>query len=187
MVGLIPRASAAVGARWSQGLTVALLGENTDEIGGSEYLATIHGKVAGAPPRLDLAKEAAVGKTCRALVAAGLVQSAHDCSEGGLAVTLAECCFGDPLVGASIELPAGIRADWLLFGEAPSRIVISYAPSSEGLVRTIAKQHGAHLAQLGSTGGRALRISVAGKLVVDRPVAELAAAHRGGLTRALGI
>ncbi len=192
MVGLIARASSAVGARWKPELAIALLGENTDEIGGSEYLATIHGKVAGAPPKLDLAREAAVGKACRALVAEGLVASAHDCSEGGLAVTLAECCFGEPGVGATVRLEGGsrangIRADKLLFGEAPSRIVIAYAVGREDEVRALAQAHGAPFTRLGITGGRSLKITIGDETVIDRPIAELAAAHREGLVRALGI
>jgi phosphoribosylformylglycinamidine synthase len=184
MVGLIARASAAVGARWSAERAIALLGENTDELGGSEYLATIHGRTAGSPPRLDLAREAAVGKACRALVGAGLIDAAHDCSEGGLAVTLAECCFGDPLVGARVELAAGARADALLFGEAPSRIVIAYRPERQEEVRAMAAQHGAPLSVIGSTGGDRLTITVGGQAAVDCPVRELAMAHRTGLVQA---
>jgi phosphoribosylformylglycinamidine synthase II len=186
MVGLIQRASSAVGAQWRTGLSVGLLGSNTDELGGSEYLATLHGKTAGKVPALDLDREAAVGKTCRTLVAAGAVVSAHDCSDGGLAVTLAECCFGDPLVGATIALPAGIRPDALLFGEAPSRIVIAFDESRAGEIAAAAKQHGAPFTILGTTGGDRLKITIGDDPTIDRPLPELADAHRHGLARALG-
>jgi phosphoribosylformylglycinamidine synthase subunit PurL len=187
MVGLIAEARRAVGPSFRQaGRTVAMLGRNTDEIGGSEYLATLHGRVAGRPPTLDLTLEAAVGQACRRLVEHGLVDSAHDCSEGGLAVALAECCFGDPQVGAAIDLAAaGVRADLLLFGEAPSRIVISFAPSDEAAVR--AQLQDAPLTILGQTGGKDLSIRVDEALVVDVPVAALRDAHQGGLAQAIGI
>ncbi len=187
MVGLLPRAAAAVGARWAGGAKIALLGVNTDEIGGSEYLATIHGLTAGAPPRLDLEREAAVGRACRALVGAGLLAAAHDCSEGGLAVALAECCFGDPIVGAEVALPAGIRADLLLFGEAPSRIVIAYAPEQEAEVKQIALAHGAPFSSIGKTGGDVLSIRLGDDVAIARKVRELRDAYRGGLKAALRI
>jgi phosphoribosylformylglycinamidine synthase len=186
MVGLLPRASMAVGARFSGGSVIALLGNNTDELGASEYLATLHGLTAGRPPQLDLAREAAVGKSCRALVAAGLLRSAHDCGDGGLAVTLAECCFGEPLVGASIELPLfGLRPDALLFGEAPSRIVVSFAAADEAAVRKLVTD--VPFAILGHAGGDALTIRADGKVLIARPVRELALAHRGGLESALAL
>jgi phosphoribosylformylglycinamidine synthase len=89
MVGLLGRARDSVGQAFGDGQAVALLGVNTGELGGSEYLKVVHGRVAGAPPRLEVAREAAVGRACRALVGAGLLAAAHDCSDGGLAVALA--------------------------------------------------------------------------------------------------
>jgi phosphoribosylformylglycinamidine synthase len=186
MVGLLPRASMAVGARFTAGSVIALLGDNTDELGASEYLATIHGLTAGRPPKLDLAREAAVGKACRALVAAGLLRSAHDCGDGGLAVTLAECCFGDPLVGAIIDLPrGGLRSDALLFGEAPSRIVVSFAAGDEAAVRKLVA--GVPFTVLGRAGGDTLRLRACEEVLLARPVKALALAHRGGLRHALGL
>jgi phosphoribosylformylglycinamidine synthase subunit PurL len=178
MVGLIPHANDAVGIAFADESTVALLGVNTDELGGSEYLAVIHGQVAGAPPRLDPARERAVGTACRELVAAHLVRSAHDCSEGGLAVALAECCVAGS-VGASLSLDDQIRPDALWFGEAPSRIVISYDPAREAEVRAIAERCGAPLTPLGSTGGDSLTLGG----VVEVPVTTLADAHRLGFRK----
>ena len=106
-----------------------LLGEPTDELGGSEYLHVIHGVVAGAPPRCDLRAEKSLIDALLSAIAGGAVRSAHDCSDGGLYVALAECCIGDKRtpVGADVDLSAygdvSLRA--LLFGEAQGRIVLS--------------------------------------------------------------
>ena len=186
MVGVIAEARRSVGAWFPAHVAIGLLGDNTDELGGSEYLAFVHGQVAGPVPKLDLAKEAKVGKACRALVAARLVVAAHDCAEGGLAVAIAETCFGDPLVGARITLDSSIRADCLLFGEAPSRILVAYDESIEADVARIAAEQGAPFQRIGRTGGCSLVIEVGGKKRIDSIVSVLAAAHRGGLVQALG-
>jgi phosphoribosylformylglycinamidine synthase len=113
----------------SAGDAIVLLGEPRDEIGGSEYLARIHGVVAGLPPRVDLAAERALVDSLLGAIEAGLVASAHDCSDGGLAVALAECCMMDPdaRLGADVDLSAWsalpLRA--LLFGETQGRVVVS--------------------------------------------------------------
>ena len=186
MVGLIADAADAVGPAFQPDCAIALLGVNTDEVGGSEYLDVIHGKQAGTPPKLDLEREAAVGRACRALVSAHLVRSAHDCSEGGLAVALAECCIqparpGAPLVGATVKLDDALRPDLLVFGEAPSRIVISFPPEREAEVRAMAAQHGAPMAVIGATGGRRLTIYQQSARARRRSaVDELATAWRGG-------
>jgi phosphoribosylformylglycinamidine synthase II len=181
MVGLIPCAADAVGAGFDDGCTIALLGVNTDEIGGSEYLDRVHGRQAGRPPRLDVAREKAVGGACRALVAAHLLVSAHDCSEGGLAVALAESCIlaARPL-GATVKLDDALRPDLLLFGEAPSRIVVSFRPEREAEVRAIAAQHGAPIAIIGATGGRQLQLFQKSTRLVDAPVDQLLTAWRQG-------
>jgi phosphoribosylformylglycinamidine synthase len=181
MVGLIPVAGDAVGAGFDDGCTIALLGVNTDEIGGSEYLDRVHGRQAGLPPKLDLEREKAVGGACRELVRAHLIVSAHDCSEGGLAVTLAESCIlaARPL-GATVKLDDALRADLLLFGEAPGRIVISFKPEREAEVRALAAKHGAPIAIIGATGGRQLQIYQQSKRLVDLPVDELTSAWRNG-------
>jgi len=186
MVGLIGRAADAVGQAFpldekDEGVAIALLGVNTDEIGGSEYLARVHGRVAGRPPQLHAAREAAVGKACRALVAARLLRSAHDCSEGGLAVALAESCItGAHPVGANVRLEDDLRPDLLLFGEAPSRIVISYPAAREAEVKALVAVAGAPFARLGLVGGS--RLVIAGKAgsLVDVPVAELRRAWQTG-------
>jgi phosphoribosylformylglycinamidine synthase len=185
MVGLIADASRAVAAHFVEvagdGDAIGLLGVNTDEIGGSEYLAWEHGRVAGRPPRLDLAREAAVGRACRAMVAAGWLRSAHDCAEGGLAIAIAESCISGPrAVGATVELQDRIRPDWLLFGEAPSRIVISFAVEHEAEVRQIAAAHDAPFAVIGRTQGSDSLVIQAGGARLETSTSSLKLAWQGG-------
>jgi phosphoribosylformylglycinamidine synthase len=182
MVGLMPNAAQAIGPGFSEGRAIALLGVNTDEIGGSEYLDLIHGMQAGVPPMLDDARERAVGTACRELVRAGLVSSAHDCSEGGLAVALAECCIqGARPIGATVKIPSSLRADLLLFGEAPSRIVVSFEPERETEVRAVAERAGAPFEVLGATGGHRLTLFGSdNSRLVDVAVEDLNGAWRGG-------
>ena len=145
MVGLLQDASKAVGSAFrSAGDAIVLLGTPTDELGASEYLAWIHGVVAGAPPSCDLGGERALIDTLCALADARLLRSAHDCSEGGLAVALAESAIGDrehPF-GVAVDLAAWhtlpLRA--LLFGEAQGRAVVSTANAEA--VLDVAKAHG---------------------------------------------
>ena len=144
--------------------TVVLLGTNTDEIGGSEYLQRIHGVVAGAPPRCDLAGEKALIDALLESIREGAVRSAHDCADGGLAVALAECVMMDRArqVGADIDLSAWsslpLRA--LLFGEAQGRVIVS--TPDPGAVRATAARHGVPCAVIGrvraSTGMLDIRV-----------------------------
>jgi hypothetical protein len=94
--------------------------------------------------------------------------------------------MGDPLVGLEVTLTNEGRIDALLFGEAPSRIVVAYDESNEAEIARIAKDHGAPFSRIGITGGAVFQIEVGGRRVVDRPIAQLAAAHRDGLAQALG-
>lgn len=111
------------------GDTIVLLGDCTDEIGGSEYLATIHGVTGGAPPACDLARERAVISTLLEGIRVGAIGSAHDCSDGGLAIALAECVIANPdgMVGADVDLTAwdALPRRAVLFGEAQGRVVVS--------------------------------------------------------------
>jgi phosphoribosylformylglycinamidine synthase len=165
MVGLIDdldhvtRASFAV-----EGDAVLLLGEPTAELGGSEYLARVHGLVAGAPPRCDLAAERALVDALLDAIRTGAVRSAHDVSDGGLAVALVECCIMErnrPL-GATIDLSAfgllPLRA--LLFGEAQGRAVVS-SPDPVAVCE-IARRHGVPAREIGRvTPPRALDVTAA--------------------------
>src|SRR5688572_16265766 len=127
---------------------IVLLGDPTDELGGSEYLARIHGVVAGPPPRCDLTKERAVIETLLEAVNAGLVRSAHDCSDGGLAVALAECAIADTErpVGAEIDLSiwAALPLRALLFGEAQGRIILTTRDAPTVVAMAAARGVSAH-------------------------------------------
>jgi phosphoribosylformylglycinamidine synthase len=134
----------------------------------------MHGLIRGEPPRLDLEKEAALQRVLVDAAAAGLVRSAHDCSEGGLAVALAECCF-DSGFGVDVDLTPvasvqGFTDAATLFGESATRVVVS--TTSEGAAPLLALASAAGLAavQIGTVGGDRIRLAVDGRLVVDEPV-----------------
>ena len=178
VVGLIEDAESVVRRVFrSEGDAVVLLGETQGEFGGSEYLKVMHGLVRGVPPRLDLEREAALQWLLVRGVSDGLIRSAHDCAEGGLAVTLAECCF-DTELGADADIPAidagasefGETA--ALFSESASRVVVSIDPSRVGELRALAAEAGVPLAIIGRVGGRRIRVAVAGRGVIDEPVAD---------------
>jgi phosphoribosylformylglycinamidine synthase subunit PurL len=127
----------------AEGDVIILVGQIGDEMGGSRFLKVCHGRKEGRPPRLDVERELAVQNSVRELIRAGLVRSAHDCSEGGLAVAIAESCFNpNGLLGAEISVSdavhppshssgaAGRAAATVLFNESQSRIVISCAPNN---------------------------------------------------------
>jgi phosphoribosylformylglycinamidine synthase subunit PurL len=159
MLGLIERPD-HITTQWFKGAgdVIILLGEVGAELGGSEYLKRLHGIKAGRPPQMDLANAKRVHEACLGYIRQGIIKSAHDCSEGGIAVALAESCMsnGDAMIGATVELPISAAA---LFGESQSRIIVTCAPAAAGKIAgTI----------LGTTGGEVLRI---GKL--SWPVAKL--------------
>ncbi|OGP86838.1 MAG: phosphoribosylformylglycinamidine synthase II [Deltaproteobacteria bacterium RBG_13_65_10] len=183
MVGLIEDATAFATPAWREaGDLVALLGRLGEELGGSEYLAQVHGLEQGKPPELDWTLERAVQAACRAGIARRIFRSAHDCAEGGLAVALAEACFGEEaLRGAEITLPAVARPDAALFGESASRIIVSFRPEDLSLAEEVAREMGAPLSAIGRVGGERLRVNG----WVDLPVAQLHAMWAGGLRRAL--
>jgi phosphoribosylformylglycinamidine synthase len=133
-----------------QGDQIILIGETGSELGGSHYLLAIHGRKEGAPPVLDFEKEIAIHHALLGVIRKGLVRSAHDCSEGGLAVALAESCFGTEF-GASIDLgETGQRADVDLFNESQGRIVISVSPSNRSLVESELKSSGVSFRFIGT-------------------------------------
>jgi phosphoribosylformylglycinamidine synthase II len=147
MVGLIPDLSKICGQGWrSLGDVIYLLGLPTSNItlGASEYLATIHGTVAGIPPRVDFDWERRVQKVCREGIRAGWVRSAHDCAEGGLAIALAECAiagnFGAEITLAIPDNPSQ-RLDELLFGEGGGRILVSVAPAQQEIWESYLKEN----------------------------------------------
>ncbi|NPV26140.1 MAG: phosphoribosylformylglycinamidine synthase subunit PurL [Firmicutes bacterium] len=188
MVGLLTN----INRRCTQGFkqegdVILLLGNNKGEIGGSEYLAVVHGQEAGPVPELDLDLERAVQTCCLMLIEEGWVKSAHDCSEGGLAVTLAESCISGQ-IGAEIEFTSELRADHYLFGETPSQIVISVAPERVPLVLEAAEEFVVPVTVLGRVGGPNLKITKKTKQenfmaqsLIDVPVKEIEEIWRGAI------
>jgi phosphoribosylformylglycinamidine synthase len=162
------------------GDSIVLLGDCTDELGGSVYVRLTTGRTAGCAPILDLERERLVQSVCLSGITDGIIRSAHDVSEGGLAVTLAESCIaGD--IGACVSLPEDVRLDALLFGEAPSRIVVSVAPDDLRTLLELARKADIPATLLGHVAGSDLIIEVGGEPLVRAPVAELAATWRGAL------
>jgi phosphoribosylformylglycinamidine synthase subunit PurL len=175
----------------NEGDVIAILGTTADELLISEYSVSVAGMTSeeivatGRVPRLDLERERAVQAACLQAAEAGLLKSAHDCSDGGLAVALAELCFSSPgrdSNGASVEVASEFSPRSVLFSESPSRIVISFDPSDEAAVRAVIENSGSPYSVLGRVGGAQLDIRVNGETCVAAPVAQLEAAWRGGLT-----
>jgi phosphoribosylformylglycinamidine synthase II len=136
---------------------IILIGEIGDELGGSRFLKVCHGRKAGLPPRLDIEREMAVQNAVRELIRAGLVQSAHDCSEGGLAIALAESCFNpEGLFGANIEFSDAPTA---LFNESQSRIVISCAPENAEKIQAMLRTKNVPHQKLGAVASETLSIN----------------------------
>jgi phosphoribosylformylglycinamidine synthase subunit PurL len=179
VVGLLDEADRAL-VSWFQeeGDLVYLLGTTGEDLGGSEYLKTIHGRVAGRPPRLDLGTERRLHVLLSEGAASALLRSAHDPSDGGLAVALAECCFRgeEPGLGARLTLPDG-REDVLLFAESPSRAVVT-TRDGPGL-EDLARRHGTPCVRLGSVGGDRLTLRLAGREAIDLGVDRL---HRAWMS-----
>jgi phosphoribosylformylglycinamidine synthase subunit PurL len=183
MVGLMDDcAKNASSGFTAAGDAVAVVGGLGDgHLGGSEYLKAVHGKVAGRPPPLDFAREKAVQTAVRKAVRAGALKAAHDCSDGGLAVTLAEMCFVRDL-GCRVALKSSLRADALLFGEDASRVVISYAPEARAEVEAICREAGAPLKEIGQVGGPSLVVEG----LLEAKVSELKQPWSSAIPRMVG-
>ena len=136
---------------------IVLMGKNKEEIGGSEYLKVFHDLEKGLPPQIDLSLEKSVQDACRESIQAGIISSAHDCSNGGLAVTLAECCIKGEK-GAVLEIDANIRNDALLFGETQSRIVVSLPVKNLDSLKEITNKYETPIQILGKVEGDNLKI-----------------------------
>jgi len=153
---------------------IVLLGENKADLSGSEYLYLVHKQKKG-DPQIDIDMEKAVCDTCLEAIKSGVINSAHDCSEGGLAITLAESCITNEsrMLGAVIKLDGSkindIRLDEILFGEAPSRIVVSVNEKDLSILEKIAKRHSVPYQVLGKTGGERLIIQYKEKAIIDIP------------------
>jgi phosphoribosylformylglycinamidine synthase subunit PurL len=168
-----------------EGDRIALLGPDTVSLGGSEWLWARHRRVAGRLAPLDLAVERAVQEACRAAIGARLLGSAHDCAEGGLAVTLAEACVTGPRrLGAEVALgPARGPADLILFGEGPSRVLVSVKVARAQHFEQLMKEFRVTWRFIGRVGGDRLRIRTDEGSLVDLELDRISGAWRGGFER----
>jgi phosphoribosylformylglycinamidine synthase subunit PurL len=177
VVGLVEDADRVVRRAFQRaGDVIVLLGDSRDELGGSEYLKVMHGLIRGVPPVLDLDREAALHRVLVSGGGSGLIRSAHDCAEGGIAVTVAEASF-DTGLGADVDVeavpasaaPFGDIAT--LFGESASRVVVSVAPERLDELVALGTREGVPATVIGRVGGDRIRISIEGRAVVDEPLA----------------
>src|SRR6185312_9952230 len=170
-------------------------GRAETELGSSEYAKEIMGQIWGVPPALDLKQEAALQKCLRELIKERAIESAHDCSEGGLAVALAEACFvkpksgsATPYVGAEVDLNSnGVFAEAVLFGEAASRVVISCDPKRAEIIQQIAVRWGVRADRIGRTIPEKIVISIDGKQAVSAKVSDLRQVWDTALLKALHV
>jgi phosphoribosylformylglycinamidine synthase II len=171
----------------SGGDRVALIGPEKVSLGGSEYLWVVHRRVAGRLAPLDFELERAAQEACRAAIGARLLRSAHDCSEGGIAVTLAESCVSGPVpVGAEIELHSEAPLPLALFGEGPSRIVVTVGAEAERHFEQLMREFAVPWRWIGRVGGDRLVIRVAGARAIDLATDRGALAWRTGFERYVG-
>jgi phosphoribosylformylglycinamidine synthase len=172
VVGLIEDAAAVLGRAFrAEGRDIVLLGDNDSELGGTEYLKVMHGRVAGAPPRLDLSRERALIDLLVRAAAGRLIESAHDCSDGGLAVALAECTFDAGGLGCRVDVPAPAAGEWqvpgVLFSEAAGRVVVSVKSELREALLEMAGAAAVPARVIGRTGGDRLVVTVEGAGAID--------------------
>jgi phosphoribosylformylglycinamidine synthase len=170
----------------ADGLDVVLLGDLHETLAASAWLALRRGLEVGRPPQVDLDHERSLAELLRLAVADGFVASAHDVSDGGLAVALAECCIvGTTTRGAQVELQEGLRPDALLFGESPGRVIATTRDA--GGLASLAQKHGVSARRVGTTGGDRLTITPSsGSPWIDLPVADLHESWARAIPRRLG-
>jgi phosphoribosylformylglycinamidine synthase len=187
MVGLIKDVDKYVTQDFKdEGDLIVLLGENKADLSGSEYLYLVHKQKRGNPS-IDIEMEKAVQEACLEAIDSGIIKSAHDCSEGGLGVTLAESCItnGKKMLGAVIRLDEqknkDIRIDEILFGEAPSRIVVSLNKNKLGALEKILKRSSVPYQILGEVKGERLVVKYKEKTIIDLPLAKLSETWRNAI------
>jgi phosphoribosylformylglycinamidine synthase len=185
VVGLLDDAG-RLATQWfkAPGQRIALLGGDAVSLGGSEYLWTLHRRLGGTLAPLDLELERRVQTAVRAAVESRLVTGAHDCSEGGLAVTLAEACItGREPVGCTVTLPGDGRPDVSLFGEGPSRVVVAVEGQRAREFEALMAESAIPWRWIGTTGGERLKIAVGTVPLIDAALETLAHAWRTGFER----
>lgn len=191
MVGIVDDPRHIV-TQWFKGdsRAIILIGTTSNDLGASEYAVTMFGELGGNVPRLDLELERRVQEACLKITQAGLVESAHDCSDGGLAVAIAECCFSSyrrDAIGCDVNLDGELSQAALLFSETPSRIVLSAVDNNVEQILEIAREAHVNAAVIGKTGGGRLTIRVNGEEVIDRPIDDVESAWRRVLPDTLEI
>jgi phosphoribosylformylglycinamidine synthase len=195
MVGLIEDVKRVIQPGFKNaGDFIALLGATREDLSISEYAGVIDGRseeemiTTGRVPKLDLDLERAVQTACLRAAEAGLLRSAHDCSDGGLGVTLAECCFSSlnrTVFGAEIDITGEYDLATRLFSETPSRIVISFDEAALGDIEEIVAAASCSMTLLGNVGFDHLRIESDGEEVIQLDVAEMESAWRSSLREKL--
>ncbi len=188
MIGWMPDCSRAGRAVFqAEGEQIVLLGAIRGSLAGSEYLARIHGIERGRPEPIDFRLEQSVQATCRQGIREGWIRTAHDCSDGGLLVALAEACFADSAnFGAEIRIPEDGRLDAQLFGESSSRILVVLEEKDLSRLESTARQNRTPLMPIGMTRGRgALKVMVGGERVLEQEIEPLREAWENGLCRAV--
>ena len=187
MVGVLTDVENYVSAAFKNaGDIIILLGTNTDELGGSEYLKVMHDLVAGDAPSVDLTKERALQECMIEVAEARLAKSAHDCSEGGLAITLAESAIGAGNgIGIDVALSDSVKeAAALLFGEATGRIVISCSMANKEQINAVANKHGVAVRAIGHvTSDGVFNIQCADETRISTTTAELADIYQNAIPR----
>ena len=173
MVGLVEHIE-HITTQWfkDNGDVILLLGTNREELGASEYLHTVYGETRGTVPEIDLQFEKKLQDALLGAIQQGLVKSAHDVSDGGLAIALAEGCISnrEKMIGASITLSDTIRKDCLLFGESQSRVIVTCSVNDAGKLEQWFKGKQIPVANIGTVGGSSLKISG----LIDLPIDALA-------------
>lgn len=162
----------------AEGDAIVLLGRTKNELGGSEYLKVAHDMVAGRPPKVDLVDERLLTELLVTAIRTGIVRSAHDCSEGGLAIALAESCLAGG-VGATVDANGKLPAVAELFSESQGRAVVTVAPEHFDALKTLAATHGTPCIRIGTVGGDRLRIGE----IADVSLAEMREAYYPTLER----
>jgi len=182
MIGLIEHID-HITTQWfaETGDAVFLLGRNREELGASEYLHAIYHQTRGDAPAVDLEFEKRLQDALLSAIREGFIRSAHDCSEGGLAVALAECCISNKenMVGATIKATDDMRADCLLFGESPSRVIVSCSALNADRLNRHFQNSSVACERIGSTGGEKLIIND----LISAGLSDLSDAWYGSMSR----
>jgi len=200
MVGIVENVAQVVGQAFqTEGDVIYLLGaQQQPTLGASEYLATVHGTIAGKPPRVDYDAELAVQAACRQGIRSGWVRSAHDCAEGGLAVAIAESCIAGQ-IGANIDLDhitahlATVEAtverlDTLLFGETGARIIVSIAREKASIWESyLAETLGTNWAEIGVVSGTNLTIQHHQMVLIEAEITQISQTFETAIERRLTV